>query len=47
MKKLNLIILIPCFNEKKTIIKILNLIKKKKLKYLVIDNNSNDGTKKF
>ena len=47
MKKLNLIILIPCFNEKKTIIKILNLIKKKKLKYLVIDNNSNDGTKEI
>ena len=47
MKNINLIILIPCYNEKKTIIKILNSIKKKKLKYLVIDNNSNDGTKEI
>ena len=40
----NFILLIPCLNESKTILKILNQIKKHKFNYIVIDNNSEDST---
>ena len=43
-------IIIPCFNEKKTIIKVINQIKKlKKIKkqIILIDDGSNDGTREI
>ena len=43
-------ILIPCFNEKKTIEEIVNRINKLKdinLEIIIIDDNSNDGTKEI
>ena len=43
-----LTIIIPCFNEKKTIIELINKVKKvKKIKkqIILIDDGSHDGTK--
>ena len=48
MNSIYLSIIIPCFNEKKTILKVINQIKKiKKLKkqIILIDDGSYDGTK--
>lgn len=46
---MNLYVLVPCFNEIKTINKIIqNLIKiKKNIKIILIDDGSTDGTKEF
>ena len=42
-----LTILIPCYNEKNTIIKIISKIKKQKIKkqIIIIDDCSTDGTR--
>ena len=50
MNGIFLTIIIPCFNEKNTILKLINKIKK--IKYIkkqiiLIDDNSSDGTKKL
>ena len=48
MNSTYLSIIIPCFNEKKTIVKVINKIKKlKKIKkqIILIDDGSNDGTR--
>tara|TARA_Y100000590_G_scaffold419579_1_gene521441 strand:+ start:382 stop:1080 length:699 start_codon:yes stop_codon:yes gene_type:complete len=44
-----LTIIVPCFNEKKTIKKILKIIKKQKIKsqVIVVDDGSTDGTKQI
>ena len=50
MNNTYLTIIIPCFNEKKTIIEIINQIKKlKRIKkqIILIDDGSNDGTKQL
>ena len=50
MNSTYLSIIIPCFNEKKTIIKVINQIKKlKKIKkqIILIDDGSNDGTREI
>ncbi len=50
MNNTYLSIIIPCFNEKKTIIKVINQIKKlKKIKkqIILIDDGSNDGTREI
>tara|TARA_B100001564_G_C20446565_1_gene581396 strand:+ start:34 stop:753 length:720 start_codon:yes stop_codon:yes gene_type:complete len=50
MNNIYISIIIPCFNEKKTIIKVINKIKKiKKLKkqIILIDDGSNDGTREL
>ena len=41
-------VLIPCFNEKKTIAKVvdkINNLKDLNLEVIIIDDNSNDGTR--
>ena len=48
MNNIYLSIIIPCFNEKKTIVKVINKLKKlKKIKkqIILIDDGSNDGTR--
>ena len=43
-------VLIPCFNEKKTILEIVNRINKNQnieLEIIIIDDNSNDGTREI
>ena len=50
MNSTYLSIIIPCFNEKKTIVKVINQIKKlKKIKkqIILIDDGSNDGTREI
>ena len=50
MNNTYLSIIIPCYNEKKTIIKIINQIKtlkKIKKQIILIDDGSNDGTRKL
>ena len=50
MNKIYLTIIIPCFNEKKTILKVLNQISKlKKIKkqIILVDDGSNDGTREI
>tara|TARA_E500000178_G_scaffold351340_1_gene412211 strand:+ start:760 stop:1479 length:720 start_codon:yes stop_codon:yes gene_type:complete len=49
MKRIYLSIIIPCFNEKKTILKVINRIKrinKIKKQIILIDDGSYDGTRK-
>ena len=43
-------VLIPCYNEKNTIEKLVNKIlnlKNLEIEIIIIDNNSNDGTKEI
>ena len=50
MKNTYLTIIIPCFNEKDTILKIIkkiHSIKKIKKQIILIDDYSNDGTRKL
>ncbi len=50
MNNTYLSIIIPCFNEKKTILRVINQIKKlKKIKkqIILVDDGSNDGTKEL
>lgn len=50
MKELYLSIIIPCFNEKKTILKVLNqILKLKKIKkqIILVDDGSDDGTREI
>ena len=50
MNNTYLSIIIPCYNEKKTIIKIVNQIinlKKVKKQIILVDDGSNDGTRKI
>ena len=50
MKKNYITVIIPCFNEKKTILKIINKINKLKsfkLQIILVDDGSNDGSKKI
>ena len=50
MNKIYLSIIIPCFNEKKTILKVLNQItklKKIKKQIILVDDGSNDGTREI
>ena len=50
MNNTYLSIIIPCYNEKKTVIKIVNQIKNlKKIKkqIILIDDGSNDGTRQL
>ena len=47
--KSKLTVIVPCFNEKETIIKIIKLIRKQKLniQLIVVDDFSTDGTRKI
>ena len=48
MNNVYLTIVIPCFNEKKTILKVINQIKRLKSikkQIILVDDNSNDGSK--
>ena len=50
MNKIYLTVIIPCFNEKKTIFKVLKRIqrlKNIKIQIILVDDNSNDGTKEL
>ena len=50
MKSIYLTIIIPCFNEKKTILKVINNIKRVKnikKQIILIDDGSNDGTREI
>ncbi|MBD1142967.1 glycosyltransferase family 2 protein [Pelagibacterales bacterium SAG-MED35] len=50
MKNIYLTIIIPCFNEKKTILKVINNIKRVKnikKQIILIDDGSNDGTREI
>ena len=47
--KSKLTVIVPCYNEKKTIVKIINLIRKQKLniQLIVVDDFSDDGTREL
>ena len=50
MNKIYLSIIVPCFNEKKTILKVINQIKRLKnikKQIILVDDNSSDGTKEL
>ena len=50
MNKIYLSIIVPCFNEKKTILKVINQIKRLKnikKQIILVDDNSSDGSKEL
>ena len=50
MNSIFLTIIVPCFNEKKTILKVINRIKRLKnikKQIILVDDNSSDGTKEI